>query len=107
MERIKETGYEEGNLCGTCGSWLLTGRDRSRTDRKRFQGVSVPGEPEQRRPVKVAAPAVAMAGQPMEAAMVGTLLVCLGALVIAILGCAWIGPAGESQQDKVPDGHPQ
>jgi len=57
--------------------------------------------------VKVAAPAMAMAGQPMEAAMVGTFLVCLGALVIAILGCAWIGPAGESQQDKVPDGHPQ
>jgi hypothetical protein len=50
---------------------------------------------------------MAMAGQPMEAAMVGTFLVCLGALVIAILGCAWIGPAGESQQDKVPDGHPQ
>ena len=36
--------------------------------------------------------------------MVGTFLVCLGALVIAILGCAWIGPTGESQQDKPPDG---
>jgi hypothetical protein len=48
-----------------------------------------------------------MAGQPMEAAMVGTLLVCLGALVIAVVGCAWIGPTGESQQDRTPNGHPQ
>jgi hypothetical protein len=48
-----------------------------------------------------------MAGQPMEAAMVGTFLVCLGALVIAILGCAWIGPTGELQQDESAKGHPQ
>jgi hypothetical protein len=38
----------------------------------------------------------------MEAAMFGTFLVCLGALAIAILGCAWIGPTGESQQEKIP-----
>jgi hypothetical protein len=25
--------------------------------------------------------------------MAGTFLVCLGALVISVLGCAWIGPA--------------
>jgi hypothetical protein len=31
---------------------------------------------------------MALAGQPMEATMVGTLLFCLGALVIAVLGCA-------------------
>jgi hypothetical protein len=46
---------------------------------------------------------MAMAGQPMEATMVGTLLVCLGALVVAVLGCAWVRPAdgrqtGESTQ---------
>jgi hypothetical protein len=57
--------------------------------------------------VNVTAPALAVAGQPMEEAMVGTFLVCLGALVIAILGGAWIGPTGDSQQDKTPDGHPQ
>jgi hypothetical protein len=50
--------------------------------------------------VNVTAPAVAMAGQSMEAAMVGTFLVCLRALVTAVLGSAWIGPTGE--RSKVP-----
>jgi hypothetical protein len=42
----------------------------------------------------------------MEEAMVGTLQVFLGALVLAILDGAWLGPTGDWQQDKTPDGHP-
>jgi hypothetical protein len=28
----------------------------------------------------------------MEAAMIGTILTILTALVVAVLGCAWVGP---------------
>jgi hypothetical protein len=37
----------------------------------------------------------------MEAAMIGTLLVCLAALVIAVLGCAWVAPNEIRQADEL------
>jgi hypothetical protein len=36
----------------------------------------------------------------MEAAMIGTILVILAALVIAIFGCAWLRPDVVSQVDE-------
>jgi hypothetical protein len=35
----------------------------------------------------------------MEAAMVATFLVILAALVIAVLGCAWVGPISGERTD--------
>jgi hypothetical protein len=39
----------------------------------------------------------------MEAAMIGTFLVSVAALIIAVLGCAWVKPieARESHHDTV------
>jgi hypothetical protein len=39
------------------------------------------------------APAARAAGQPQEAAMIGTVLVILAALIIAVVGCVVIAPA--------------
>jgi hypothetical protein len=35
----------------------------------------------------------------MEAAMIGTFLVSVAALVIAVLGCAWVKPRDELRAD--------
>jgi len=42
------------------------------------------------------------AGKPMEAAMIGTFVVCLIALVIAVLGCAWVAPNEIRRSDALP-----
>jgi hypothetical protein len=36
----------------------------------------------------------------MEAVMMATFLVILAALVIAVLGCAWVGPINAERDDE-------
>jgi hypothetical protein len=36
----------------------------------------------------------------MEATMIATLLVILAALLIAVLGCAWVGPIDAERADE-------
>jgi hypothetical protein len=39
------------------------------------------------------------AGEPKEAAMIATLLIILVAVVIAVLGCAWVAPDNANRVD--------
>jgi hypothetical protein len=40
------------------------------------------------------------AGSPMEAMMIGTVLVILAAVVIAVLGCGWVGQIDVGREDR-------
>jgi hypothetical protein len=41
----------------------------------------------------------AAAGEPMEAVMIGTLVIILAAVVAAVLGCAWVAPDAAGRVD--------
>ena len=88
---MKESDNEEGNLCRACGSGHLADRDCARAGGECYEHV--PANPVRGEQQLTATPPAALGGRrSMEAAMIGTFLVSVAALVIAVLGCAWVKP---------------